>query len=351
MIERPLLRRMRTGKTSARGTSAHGASVLRARTLLLLVAMIAVSATLYARDIDYNQSILLATTPRTEGSTNEQQAVRFIVDELNRIGISHRRETFAHYIERFSHSENVYAFIDGRTEQTVVIAVALNTTSTYSLSVLLTLIENYSVSQPTPNIVFAFLGADYWQEKYIGIGSKLLIDSLGSTTIDALLYLNIAFNPSVMEIDIGTARHIAGRTIVERMIRAAKAADQDIAIPSFWRTTTAGYIGSFGDIDDPSSPTDVFLSENISALTLFSSSSNRQSPSSGESSSGVRSPSRTAIDSIQHFVSAIDDPAVGRDNNYFLLPVGKCILYCRRVVGNIHLDCCDYSHLFRHPCE
>lgn len=279
--------------------------------VIVFVGMMLPSDAAYARDILYNESILSETAPRTEGSANEENAINAIVSELERMGVAYRTGTFLHYTEYFSRSKNIYAFVEGEIDRTVVLAAGLNRASSYSLSLLLSILERYRLSPPETNVVFAFLGADYLHDEYIGIGSRLLIESLGSTVIESLLYVNLDHPPETMEIDIGTTDQTARRDTTELMIRAAKEAGQKIDIPAFWRTTANGrvnFLRAHGEVN--ASPTDFFLRRNIPALTL----SVAESP---------RVPQLyTAVDSIERMVSLVSHTSVAPEKNYLLVPVG-----------------------------
>lgn len=278
----------------------------------VIVSVALCSGALHARDIFYNESILLETVPRVEGSTGERQAIAFIIDELKRMGIEYQTEGFSHYTENFSNSRNIYAYITGTTDKTIVLAAALNRTASYSISLLLSIIEQYRLSQPDINLVFAFLGADYWQEQYIGIGSQLLSESLSSVVTDLLLYVNIDHDPEVLEIDIGTVDQFTRRDKIELIIDAAEGAKQQIDIPAFWRTTSGG--GDVGlrsaNAAAYSTPTDFFLQAGMQALTI----------SAADSQRGDQP--YTVIDVIGRFISLLPDSDLATDRNYLLLPLG-----------------------------
>jgi len=283
--------------------------MIKKRVGLILLCLL-VSASLYGRDIEYNQSVFLETAPRVEGSESEQRALRFITSELQRIGVPYETESFAHYIENYSRSQNIYAFIEGESATTVVLAASTNRRSSYSLSLLLSLIEQYRIAPPRANIVFAFLGADYWNEEYLSIGSALLLESLSSLSIDALLYLNLDADPEVMEIDIGNSAIIADRALVEGMLGSARAVDQRVAIPLFWHTITGGRFRILHrGIDLAPTPTHYFLQQGIPALTLSTTQQRAVPELYG------------APTLIEEFIATFDDGAPTNDINYFAFPL------------------------------
>lgn len=278
---------------------------------LLLVALFAGGNGLYARDVAYNQSILSRMTPRVEGSENERQAIDSIASELARIGVAYRIDDFSHYTERFSRSRNIYAYIEGTSDQNMVLAAAINRSSSYSLALLLTMVERYSLSKPRANIIIALLGADYLEGEYIGIGSELLLESLSSTVVDLLVYVNIDRDPEVMEVDIGTAGRVVRRDVIGGMIGAAEEAGQRISIPAFWRTTFAGRRSAAGSAGSAGSPTDFFLINGTPALTL----------STGEHSPLDRS--YTVVSSLELLAAHPSDSFSSADSRYLLFPLGR----------------------------
>ena len=300
--------------------------------LFMSIACITSHNSAYARDIQYNQSILTKTAPRFEGSTNEERAIQFITSELDRTNAVYRLDTFSDYAEHYSRSKNIYVFIAGKKERTIVLATSINKESSYSISMLLHMIEKYQMYPPATNLIFAFLGADYWQEKYIHIGSQLFSSSLGSTSIDALLYVNIDFNPLVMQVDIGNTALVTERKLVEHMMHAAADANQDITIPTFWHTI-AGPDAHFNNAtSDFTSPTDYFLHQKIPTLTL--SAANMQNAL----------PLYNTVRSIENFIMLFDGFGSYSDKNYLLLPFANN-MYTLHEVSIIYFLMCAYAFM------
>ena len=274
----------------------------------MFAACIISHTSVYARDIQYNQSILTQTAPRLEGSANEERAIQFITSELDRINAMYQLETFSQYAEHYSRSKNIYAFVAGKQEHTIVLAASINRESSYSLSILLHMLEKYQIDPPDINLIFAFLGADYWQEKYIHIGSQLLSDSLGSTSLDALLYVNVDFNPLVLEVDIGNTARVTERKLVEHMMHATADANQDINIATFWHTIAGADAHFTKAALEFISPTDYFLHQNIPTLTLSATKMHNALPS------------HSVARSIENFIVLFDGTESYSDTNYLLLP-------------------------------
>ena len=298
--------------------------------LLLSVPCVTSHQSAHARDISYNQSILTQSVPRLEGSTNEERAIQFITSELDRTKAIYRLDTFSHYTEHYSRSKNIYVFVAGKKEHTVVLTAAINKESSYSLSVLLHMIEKYQIEPPEINLIFAFLGADYWQEKYIHIGSQLLSESLGSASVDALLYVNIDFNPLVMQIDIGSTALITERKLVEHMMHATAEANQDINITTFWQTIARPGAHFSKAVPEFASPTDYFLYQNIPTLTLSAAKMRNTLPSHG------------VIKSIENFIVSFDDSESHSDINYLLLPFVSSI-HTLNELSIIYFLMCAYT--------
>lgn len=216
---------------------------LLSATLLILTAITAVSQSPLRNDETQLQRYFLefsAMYPRIEGSEGEREAIQFIQEEVESLGLSYNTISLSDLPNNHSFSVSLEVAIEGAGDDTLIVGVPLNHPAGSSaaadgavgLALALRLIVQYATTSPPINLRFLFLGAEKGDGRGYPMGTRVFLRDFYPQHPVAMLYLDIAYPSPGIRLVTGGGGTVSPTWLIGLAERSADAAGLDCVVPA-----------------------------------------------------------------------------------------------------------------------